>query len=247
MYGNEWSGLTYAKRLLEISNEAKNLGYVFDEVHIISLGDQMNGFNSLTTRGGHEVKSLSNKEQFDIYTMARRIFYDDLFMSSISSKYFVHDIENSNHTGNDFSYMANKFLEIYIEAKYPQVKRTSYFMPINHIEYGDHVIGFGHGKDDKLMFKAMPLKLDNRTDLMLMQYFDKQGISSSQRRITMYKGDLHSYGMDKGKFGRYINVPSIMGSNDYSEVNFGHTEPGAILEVFHKTSKMIQHVPLWFG
>jgi hypothetical protein len=96
------------------------------------------------------------------------------------------------------------------------------------------------------MKKPLPLKLDPRTDLFLFQYFDKKGYSASERRITLYKGDLHQYALDKGKFGRYINIPSIMGPTDWTEVNFGDSEGGAVLEIFEKNSKNIQHIPIWF-
>lgn len=246
MFGNEWDEFIYKERLLAISAELKKLEIKFDEVHIISLGDQMNGWNSQTTRGGHEVKSLSNREQFDIYTKSRVAFYDDILTSGVSNNYIIHDVENSNHTGKDFSYMANSFLDMYLKAKYPQVERKSYFLPVESFDYGIHTIGFTHGKDEKLMTRAMPLKLDAKTDLFLFQLFDKKGLSPSDRRITLYKGDLHQYALDKGKFGRYVNIPSMMGSTDWTEVNFGNTEGGAIIEIFDKNSRSVQHVPVWF-
>lgn len=246
MFGNEWNEHIYTERLLKVSNEAKKLGTKFEEVHIISLGDQMNGWNSQTTRGGHEVKSLSNREQFDIYTRARVAFYDDILCSGIAKDYIIHDVENSNHAGKDFSYIANRFLDMYLENKYPTVERKSYLLPVESFDYGIHTIGFTHGKDEKLMTRAMPLKLDPKTDLFLFQYFDKKGISPSERRITLYKGDLHQYALDKGKFGRYVNIPSMMGSTDWTEINFGNTEGGAILEIFDKNSRSVQHVPVWF-
>jgi hypothetical protein len=246
MFGNEWNEEIYTERLLKISNEAKKLGTKFEEVHIISLGDQMNGWNSQTTRGGHEVKSLSNREQFDIYTRARVAFYDDILCSGLAKNYIIHDVENSNHAGKDFSYIANRFLDMYLENKYPTVERKSYLLPVDSFDYGIHTIGFTHGKDEKLMTRPMPLKLDPKTDLFLFQYFDKKGISPSERRITLYKGDLHQYALDKGKFGRYVNIPSMMGSTDWTEINFGNTEGGAILEIFDKHSRSVQHVPVWF-
>lgn len=246
LFGNEWNDCIYLKRLLQISAEVKALGQVFEEVHIICLGDQLNGWNSQTTRGGHEVKSLSNKEQFDIYTKCRKAFYDDLFLSGIAEEYFIHDVENSNHSGKDFSYIANQYLDLYVETKYPQVNRVSCFLPFEGFDYGIHTIGFGHGKDEILQTRPLPLKLDQKTDLLLFQYFDKKGYSPNKNRITFYKGDLHCYNVDKGKFGRYINIPSVMGSTDYSEINFGDTEAGAVLEILDKHNKRIQHIPIWF-
>ena len=241
-----WDIRMYRKRLLKISNEVKLLGIKFEEVHILSLGDQLNGWNAQTTRGGHEVKSTSNKDQFDMYTSAKVGFYNDLFSSGVSKQYYIHDVENSNHSGNSFSYVANRYLSLYLEFKFPQVVQTSYFNAIDHFTYGDHIIGFTHGKDEKLMKRPMPLKLDPKTDLFLFQYFDNRSISPSGKRVTFYKGDLHSYAVDKGKFGRYVNVPSIMGATAWTEINFGSCDPGAVLEIYNKTGPNVTHLPIWF-
>lgn len=246
LFDNQWDKSIYLQRLLKLSREIKSLGQVFEEVHVLCLGDQLNGWNAQTTRGGHEVKSLSNREQFDIYVQCRKVFYDDLFTSGVGQDYFVHDMENSNHAGKDFSYIANQYLDLYLELRYPQVTRRSCLLAIDGFDYGLHTIGFGHGKDETFQTRPMPLNLDHKTDLFLFQYFDKKNYSPTTRRISFYKGDLHSYNLNKGKFGRYVNIPSLMGSTDYSELNFGDTEAGAVLEILHKHSKMVEHLPVWF-
>jgi len=246
LVAKKWDTEEYKKRLLKISEKVKSLGEKFEELHILSLGDQLNGWNSQTTRGGHEVKSLSNRDQFDMYTEGRVAFYDDLFTSDIAHSIYIHEVENSNHSGKDFSYISNKFLEMYVKQRFPFIKYNSYLAPINHIEYGIHTIGFTHGKDEALMIRNLPLKLDPKTDLYLYQYFEKRGIYPTDRRVTLFKGDLHSYAVEKGKFGRYVNIPSLMGSTDWTMVNFGETEAGALIEIVDKETTDITHLPIWF-
>lgn len=246
MIADKWTPEEYKSRLLHLVSVIKNLPYRFEEVHILSLGDQLNGWNSQTTRGGHEVKSLSNRDQFDMYTSGRVSFYDDLFTSGIGNSYHIHEVENSNHSGKDFSYMANKFLEMYIKQKYPSVIFNSYKTVINNISYGKHDIVFTHGKDENLMTKNMPLRLDLKTDLYLYQYLDKRGISPSKSNVTLYKGDLHNFSVDKGKFGRYVNIPSLMGSTDWTQVNFGETCAGAVLEILERDTSQTITIPVWF-
>lgn len=237
---------TYEERLDKIFEEIVGLGQSFDEVHIVSLGDQMNGWNSQTTRGGHEVKSLSNIEQFDTYVGARVKFYDKLFTSGISQNYFVHDVENSNHSGLGMSYMANKALEMYVEGKYPEVYRESITSMIGGFQYGQHVVIFGHGKDEKFQKRPMPASLNAQTDLYLYDYIQNKGYSPYKDKITFYKGDLHQLGFQMGKFGRYVNVQSIAGNSDYGDLNFGNTKGGALLEILHKESYRISSQPIWF-
>lgn len=240
------SDMTYQERLLSIVEEAKMLDNIFEEVHIISLGDQLNGWNSQTTRGGHEVKSLSNKEQFDIYTSARVKFYNDLFSSGISSKYFVHDVENSNHSGLGFSYMANQFLDMYLKNKFPEVERRSYFDIIDGFEYGNHLILMGHGKDERFMKKPMPAVLDAKTDLYLYDLVATKRFNPPDVNITFYKGDLHQHGIQHGKFGRYVNVQAVSGNSDYGDLNYGNARGGALLEVLDKGSYRISSKAIWF-
>lgn len=247
MFDNEeYTREVYEKRLLKVVEEVVKLGNVFDEVIVLSLGDQLNGWNSQTTRGGHEVKSVSNKDQFDMYIKARRVFYDTLFSSGVTDQYTVYDIENSNHSGLGFSYMANQYLDVYIELKYPQVTRESVENIIGGIEYGQHLILMTHGKDEKVQKRPLPYNLNEKTDLLIYDYAQNKGYSPYSYSITFYKGDLHSYGIQLGKFGRYINVPSIIGNMDYSDINFGNSKPGALLEIFDKETSTVQSQAIWF-
>jgi hypothetical protein len=246
VFGDEkYDESMYKKRLVSVFEKAKTFGS-FDKCFLLSTGDQLNSWNNNTTRGGHEVKSMTNKDQFDFYIRGRRMFYDLLFTSKISNNYHVIDIENSNHSGLGLSYMANTALEFYLEGKYPQVKRESMLEPFNVFEYGNHVFGVGHGKDEKYMRAPMPLNLDNKTDLFLLEYFNHKGYSPREKYITFYKGDLHTFNLNRGKFGRYVNLPSIMGASDYSDLNFGKSKPGAIIEIVEKNSPNIITIPIWF-
>lgn len=238
--------VAYSDKLTKIIQKCQELNEVYDEVHIISLGDQLNGFNSKTTRGGHEVKSLSNKDQFDLYCKARVDFYNKLFSSGIGNNYFVHDVENSNHSGMGFSYMANQYLDMYLEAKFPQVVRTSIHDMIDGFEYGNHLVLMGHGKDENFMRRPMPAVLDPKTDLFLTDYVLGKDYSPYKKTITFYKGDLHQHGIQIGKFGRYINVASIAGNSDFGDLNFGNTKAGALLEILDKDSYEITSKALWF-
>lgn len=236
----------YKARLLKVVEEVKKLGLTFDEVVVISLGDQLNGWNSQTTRGGHEVKSVSNKDQFDMYVIARRAFYDALFSSNITDSYTVYDVENSNHSGMGLSYMANQYLDVYLESKYPDVVRESVHTIIDGFDYGQHLILMTHGKDEKIQKRPLPFNLNEKTDLLIYDYAQNKGYSPYDTNITFYKGDLHQYGIQMGRFGRYINVPPIIGNMDYSDINFGNSKAGALLEIFDRDSSTVQSQTIWF-
>ena len=240
----EYNQQVYTDRLLKIVNRAASLGK-FDLINVISLGDQMNGWNQQTTRGGHIVKSVSNEKQFEMYTRSRVAFYNALFSSGIASSYHVHEVNNSNHAGLGLAYMANQFLALYIANKFPEVKHTSHYGMISQIEYGEHLILITHGKDEKYQTRALPYSINDKTDAYIMEYLNAHGYNTHFRPITLYKGDLHTYGIQQAKFGRYVNVPAISGNSDYGDLNFGNTKAGALLEIFDESLNEINTTVVW--
>lgn len=244
LYNREYSQGTYTNRLLQIANEVKNLKETFSEMYIVRLGDEMDGYNGKTTRYDHDLESLSNKEQFDMYTVSNKIFYDEIFTSGKANNYNLISLSNSNHTGKGFSYIANKALEFWLEAKYPFVKVSQQERFIDTIRFGNHVIGLVHGKDEKYMKAPMPLNLDFKTDLWLMEYYKKYILEGSF--VSTIKADIHKFNINQGKSGRYVNVPSISSGSAWIEHNFGDSESGALLEIYTADSKNIQTMPIWF-
>lgn len=248
IYNKMYSGGLYEKRLTALLEEILGLGKKFKSVKVVNLGDELDGWNGKTTRYDHDLsRSLSNKEQFDIYTKARKEFYDGLFNSGISNDFVIVTLNNSNHTGKGLSYIVNKALEFYLEGKYPSVRYFSFDKFIDTIYVGKHVIGLTHGKDDKLMKSPLPLNLDAKTDLWLFEYYDKLGISPSEFYISTVKGDIHKYNVNCGKSGRYVNVPSIAGGSAWIELNFGDSRAGALLEIINPKSPNITSIPIWFN
>ena len=244
LHNKEYRGADYATRLLKILEEIKILNQTFEQVYIVRLGDELDGYNGKTTRYDHDLGSLSNKEQFDIYTVANKLFYEELFLSEISENFTIRNLCNSNHSGNGFSYIANKALEFWISAKFPMVKIEHQDKFIDIIEYGNHIIGVCHGKDQKHMQTPMPLNLDYRTDLWLMDYFKQY--QQEGRFLHLIKGDLHKYSVNIGKFGRYVNVPSIANASNWVEHNFGDSKSGAVIEIYKKDKDSIISIPIWF-
>lgn len=236
LYGNSYSGEVYRSRMMKLAANFKDPTIPMEQLFIIRLGDEADGYNARTTRYDHALESLSNKEQFDIYTSVNKEFYDAVFSSGFAAEYTVVNCNNSNHSGLGFSYMLNKSLEFYLEGKFPQVTIQHINEFIGGVEWGNHVIGLVHGKDEKYMRSPMPLNLDPKTDLWLFEYYDNKGYSPSTRYISTIKGDLHKYNVNDGKSGRYVTVPSIAGGSPWIEHNFGNTKPGVLAEMMQKDS-----------
>lgn len=244
LFNKEYSGKTYLQRLLQLADEIKSLGQVFSEMYIIRMGDELDGFNGKTTRYDHDLGSASNKEQFDIYTTANKLFYGEVFCSGKAEHYTVINLNNSNHSGNGYAYIANKALEFWMEGKFQNVKVKHQNKFIDIYTFGSHIIGLCHGKDEKFMKAPMPLNLDHKTDLWLMDFY-KLNIRDGAF-VSTVKADIHKYNVNYGKSGRYVNVPSISSGSQWIELNFGDSKPGCLMEIYTADSQNIVSIPVWF-
>lgn len=242
-YGNDYSSTIYSKRLSTVIDEIRNLDRKFDVICVLRMGDELDGWNAKTTRYDHDLDSLSNKEQFDIYTIANKIFYNELFKSDLANTFQVINLENSNHSGKGYSYMANKALEFWIQARFPFVKWDYQSKFLETYEFGNHVIGLTHGKDEKYMKSPMPIDLDTKTDLYLMEYFRR---FDSKKFFHLIKGDMHKFATKVGKFGRYVNIPSISSGSKWIELNYGDSVPGALLEIYRENKRSVISIPIYF-
>lgn len=248
IYGKQYSEEIYTNRLLKILEELEAIGYTYEKVFVVNMGDEVDGWNKQTTRGGHELDgALSNREQFDMYTRARKKFYDALFASGRGASYEIITLENSNHSGNDLSYIVNQYLQCYIEARYKEVSFIGFDKFIDVLNWGNHVIALTHGKDEKLMKSPLPLELNSKTDLWLFEFFDKLGYSPNEYYTHTIKGDIHKYNSNTGKSGRYVNCPSIAGGSNWIELNFGDTRAGALIEILRENSPNVISMPIWFN
>lgn len=215
-------------RLEKIVNEVMSLNKKFKEVVIANLGDSVDGWDGFTQRKTHHLGSMSNKDQFDIYFRSMSIFYKSLFESNISDKFTVINCLDSNHEGVQFSYICNKTVEYFLKEKYPDVKFFQQEKFIELYTFANKDIAMCHGKDATIMKYPMKKHLDDRLDLWANQYFDSK--KSKNSRILV-KGDLHMFAQEPGKFGTYINIPSVYGTSDYISMNYGISRPGAGIQI----------------
>lgn len=246
LYGKVYNETVYRTRLLKIVEEAVNLNKTFEKVYIVNMGDEIDGWNGKTTRYDHDLGSLSNKEQFDMYINGRKEFYDALFTSNISNSYTIRNLNNSNHSGLGLSYIVNATIGMYVNARYKHnvtIENQEKF--IDSIEYGNHIFGFTHGKDEQYMKAPFPLNLDAKTDLWLYDFYSKNNDNITDKWVSTMKGDIHKYNVNVGKSGRYVNVASISSGSNWIEHNFGDSAPGALLEVVDPYSKNIHSIPIW--
>lgn len=235
LYENTWNESEYRKRkytLVEILAAETLKHGDFEKIIILSLGDDLDGWNAQTTRGGHSLpQNMTNRQAIETYLKVNIPIWDALIKYFPNSEFEVYNVSESNHGGMGFDDAANLALKAYLDGRYPaHIKFHICNKSIESFRYNSHNIHFAHGKDDKLMRSPMPLNLDHKTESYIKQYMDLNGFLHSENEVNYFiKGDIHQFNYNTGKFFHYINCPSLMGSTDWIMRNFGLSKPG----IFH--------------
>lgn len=245
IFGKDFNGEILKKRLLKVADEAISKGKVYNKVYILNLGDSLDGMDGFTVSRRHSLGSDSNKNQFDIFVDAMSSFYNRILTSGLSNTYTIWNCLNSNHDGSGLSYMGNKAVELYLEAKYPQVEfvQQEKFIDITNIE--NHHFAFTHGKDATLMKYPMKKYIDDKIDSFMQQYFQSNNINTTYHYCHLRRGDLHMYVHENCKFGDSLLVPSVYGTSDYIAINYGNSIPGAVLEEVNSEKRGTIITPIW--
>lgn len=201
-----------------VYTEAYHQGGGFENIVICNLGDSLDGYNGQTTRGGHELEqNMNNKEQLHTYIRLMTSFVKMLQEELKFTNMYYYCVGESNHDG-DFGYAANIALAAILEQY--DVKCQVFDKFIGEFKLGDTTYVMCHGKDNKDMFKNLPLTLDVKTENFINEYLDNKGISGN---VVFVKGDLHQSATTYGRRFTYKSVGSLFGSSEWIHKNFGNT------------------------
>lgn len=240
LFDNEYNAKIFKERLLtciHIAKEAYDHFGRFDKIYIIDLGDALDGYNQKSTRQSVLLpQNLSNEEQINTYFEAHKELFDNLVSLNITNNIEWLSCSNDNH-GGSWAYAAHKVLDVYLECKYPEIKRTIITKFMDHITYGCHTFIFTHGKDKKDMKHGLPLILSKEAELFINSYIHYYKIHTPN--IHLIKGDLHQSSRQDAKLFRYKNCRSLYGSSSWIMNNFGINFGGIDYEIVDKHSNSI--------
>jgi hypothetical protein len=144
-----------------------------------------------------------------------------------------------------FGHGAVRAAQLYLQAKYPQIKTFVSAKMLDHITFGDHTYIFGHGKDDMNMKSGLPLVLNDKTEGFINDYIDRKKIRS--KYIHVITADLHQSAETFAKRFRYKKNMSMYGSSGWIHTNFGSGEAGVDYEITCLHSPKIYKTRLTYG
>lgn len=220
IYSNPYDKDEVIRRINIILNRVHDLHETykgFDNIYVCNLGDSLDGYNGQTTRGGHSLpQNMCNKEQLHTFIFVMNYLFTELNKLEYNKMHY-YCVGESNHDG-DFGYAANVALETILANK--GVNCTIFDKFIGEFKAGETTFILCHGKDNKDMFKNLPLTLDIKTENFINEYLDNKGITGN---VIFVKGDLHQSATTYGRRFTYRSVGSLFGSSEWIHKNFGNT------------------------
>lgn len=241
MYADNWN----AKEVLKLADlivEKTLKNQLSDRLYVDDLGDLMDGYNGLTTRGGHELpQNMTNEEAFDCALSFKMRIVDKLY--SHYNYIEFNNICNDNHSGS-FGYFVNKAFKDIAELKYKNVKVVNHRQFISHYFVNDICFVISHGKDDKALKFGFKPHLDTKQIEKIDQYLKHNNIYQQAKRIIFKKGDSHQclFDMSGSDDFDYYNYPACSPSSQWIQTNFKKGRKGFVIENFKDLENKINTI-----
>jgi hypothetical protein len=219
----------------------------FEAINIIDLGDTLDGYEGLTTRGGHQLpQNMTTEQQFQLVLDVYLNYIEALLKHDVCNKLIITRVTNDNH-GGTLNQLNGNALQTILTRLYPKAniefRILSDFMSFN--VYGEHAEVFTHGKDKIFMKANMPYDLTPKWTNYLNSVFKRWGISN--KKIRVYKGDLHRLGMSDNQFFQYYNMQAFSPPSGWAQHNFGANASGYSIHIFDKNRTNVTKIDQTFS
>ena len=239
LYDGAWNELELNKRL-ETMVAQTLINKQSDTLIIHELGDFMDGYDAVTTRGGHSLpQNMDNQKAFDV-GLSFKIKLIDALIPYYNSIECI-NICNDNHAGS-FGYIVNSAFKAYIELKYDNVKVTNQRKFIDHYIVENRCFILTHGKDDKNMKFGFKPHLDAVQIEKIKNYIDEYRLHYFT--IEFSKGDSHQLLLDftSSSAFEYQNFGAFSPPSDWVKTNFKNTNSSFIIFNYYENQKSINPI-----
>ena len=232
IYYNEWNEEELNNRMQFIVKSLSKFVNEIDNIVVFNLGDSLDGYKGETTRGGHLLpQNMNDKEQVKVFIRQMLQFFDNLYETfEVPMSYYC--VGESNHDG-DYGWLANEKLASMLELKYPDMPVEIFDKYMDFIDVNGTMFILSHGKDNKDMFRNLPLVLDVNTESKINEYIDYYGLEQVTDNIIFVKGDLHQSALTHGKKFSYWSVGSIFGASEWIHKNMGNSKAFCDYAILH--------------
>lgn len=223
-----------SRRLNEIINRIEHCWGTIDTINLVLLGDMLDccGVPGKTARLDHLMpQNMDPRSQVNSFIDLMLQFITNLY--SLCNILKIYSVPEGNHDGN-LGYTAVKALLFAVNAKFPYVNTTLWEQFYGVFRAENQIFLCMHGKDSTFMKKGFPLNLNDKTQVLIYEWLNNNGIYEDN--IHIIKGDLHSNNMNSCKRFTYRNVLSLYGASDYSNYNFSRNSYGISYDIIRNNN-----------
>lgn len=242
LYGGKWDydelmsrAKDFVKFVMEKTLESNSTTLIID-----TLGDMLDGWDGLTTRGGHQLpQNMDNEKAFESALDFMSYIIDTLATSNMYEKIIVNNVCNDNHSGS-FGYVFNHAMKRIVEIKYEGlIEYNNYRKFIDHYFIGKHCFIISHGKDAKTLKFGFKPKIDSVAIEKIDNYINVNKIRNKSEFIEFSKGDSHQMLFDYSSSDNfdYMNYPAFSPSSEWVQSNFKIGKSGFVVQTFNKNKK----------
>lgn len=194
----------------------------YSEIIVCNLGDSIDSYKKETTRGGHELPSITtDKDNVKLYIQLLVQFFTNL-KENTNCPISYHCVGESNHDG-DFGWLVNTLLASKIKSLGIKSYISDY--PMDSFKVNGNIFLYRHGKDNIDQTRGLPLVLNDKVESWYSSYLFNNNIKA-EKGIYVVKGDLHQHAITVGKTFTYVSAASLYGASNYIVANFGKTPWG---------------------
>jgi hypothetical protein len=239
LYDGVWNEAEVDKRLATMVSQTL-INQQSETLIIHELGDFMDGYDAVTTRGGHSLpQNMDNQKAFDV-GLSFKIRLIDALIPYYNSIECI-NICNDNHAGS-FGYIVNSAFKAYIELKYENVKVVNQRKFIDHYIVENRCFILTHGKDDKNMKFGFKPHLDAVQIEKIKNYIDEYRLHNYT--IEFSKGDSHQLLLDftSSSAFEYQNFGAFSPPSDWVKTNFKNTNSSFIIFNYYENQKSINPI-----
>jgi hypothetical protein len=244
MYAEKWERSNIMKSMIAICDSVIE-NKVGDTLYIDELGDFLDGYNGLTTRGGHKLpQCMTNEEAFKVglefkMDMASRL-------SPHFNKIIFHLIDDDNHAGSFGAILNHAFL-IAAGLKFSNVEVVKIPSFIGHYFVGEHAFVITHGKDKAFLKFGFKPFLDSKQIEKIDHYLKENDIYRKAKYIEFTKGDSHQLILDytTAQYFDYFSIAALSPSSEWVQTNFKKGRRGFLIQQVTKNTEDKIVIPKW--
>jgi len=246
LYGGVWNADELMKRKAAII-EKTILNYNGEsEVHIIDLGDFMDGWDGQTTRKGHDLpQNMDNVKAFQVGVKFKVELASEI-QSLTGAKVKCFSVGNDNHC-NEFGVIVNDTAKQVLELSNESVSCVINRKFIDHYEWNNHCFLLCHGKDSKHLKFGFKHILDERAKSKIEDYIRINELTYKDN--TFEKGDTHLqlFDYDSSEVFNYFNYRALSPASEWVQTNFKRGVSGFTIMKCWKDQKELMTIPYEFG